>query len=224
MSEKRVIMTGATGMVGGGALQLCLKSPEVAQITVIGRTPTGIEDAKLHEVIIDNFSHYSAVADDLENQDVALYCLGAYTGTVPDDLFREITVDYTVAFADALHKASPQAVFCFLSGQGADQTQQSRMSFARHKGAAEAALLELGFPRTHIFRPGYIYPVTKREEPNLMYTMTRLLYPLLRRVYPNIGVSSEDLAAAIVQTGLNGMGENPNPVLENRDIRNLRKA
>jgi uncharacterized protein YbjT (DUF2867 family) len=221
MSEMRVIITGATGMVGGCALRICLENPDVSLVTVIGRSRTKINDARLREVVIDDFSDYSALTDSLENQDVALYCLGVYTGAVPDDLFRQITVDYTLAFAKSLHRASPQAAFCFLSGKGADQTEKSHMAFARYKGAAEKALLEIGFPRLHLFRPGYIYPVTPRKEPNLVYTITRFLYPLMRRIYRNIGISSEDLAAAIVHAGLYGTGKSKNPVLENKDIRFL---
>ena len=221
MSGKNVIIMGATGMVGGCALRICLKNLNVSRVTVLGRSRTGIHDARLHEVVVEDFSDYSVLTDVLENQEAALFCLGAYTGAVPDDLFRQITVDYTLAFARALHKASPQAAFCFLSGQGADQTAKSRMAFARYKGVAEKALLEIGFHRVHIFRPGYIYPVTPRKEPNLMYTVSRFLYPLLRRIYPNIGISSEDLAAAMVHAGLYGTGEHQNPILENRDIRSM---
>ncbi len=224
MSKKRVIITGATGMVGGCALRICLKNPDVSIVTAMGRRPTGINDQKLREVVIDDFSDYSAITDVLKNQDAALFCLGVYTGAVPDEAFHQITVDYTLAFARALYKASSQAAFCFLSGQGADQTEKSRMAFARYKGAAEKVLLEIGFPRVHIFRPGYIYPVTPRQEPNLMYTISRLLYPLLRRIYPNIGISSEDLAATIVQVGLYGTGSNENPILENKDIRSMKGA
>ena len=221
MMDKRVIITGATGMVGGCALRICLDNPDVYLVTVIGRSRTGIHHTRLREVIVDDFRDYSALEAVLENQDVALFCLGAYTGAVPDDLFREITVDYTVAFAKALHKVSPQAAFCLLSGQGADQTEKSRMSFARYKGAAEKALLDTGFSRVHIFRPGYIYPVTPRKEPNLMYIISRFLYPVLRRVYPNIGIPSENLAAAMVHAGLHGTNPNDNPILEIKDIRNM---
>ena len=264
MTENQVIITGSTGMVGGCALRICLKNPDVSLATVIGRRPTGvndhpqsgwlgfyrhrrektgirstpivaggtgceapglenpISDARLREVVVGDFTDYSTLTDVLENQDAALYCLGAYTGAVPDDLFRQITVDYTLAFARSLRKASPKAAFCSLSGQGADQTERSRMAFGRYKGTAERALLEIGFPRVHLFRPGYIYPVTPRKEPNLMYTITRFLYPFLRRIYPNIGISSEDLAAAMVHAGLYGIGENDNPVLENKDIRSMK--
>ncbi len=165
--------------------------------------------------------NFSAIADTLAGQDVALFCLGVYSGAVPDDEFRRITVDSTLAFARALYAGSAQAAFCFLSGQGADPTERSRLAFARYKGAAEKALLGIGFPRVHIFRPGYVYPVTPREEPNLGYRAMRALYPVLRRIAPNIGVASEDLARAMVHAGLHGTAGHEDPVLENRDIRAL---
>ncbi len=219
--RKRVIITGATGMVGGCALSICLEHPEVSRITAMGRRPTGIHWEKLREAVVDDFTDYSLSETALEGQDAALFCLGVYTGAVPDDLFREITVDYTISFAKALYKASPQAAFCLLSGQGADQSEKSRVAFARYKGAAENALLDIGFPRVHIFRPGYIYPVAPRQEPNFFYRIFRPLYPVLRSVYPNIGISSVDLARAMVHAGLFGTGKKENPILENRDIREL---
>ncbi len=219
--EKKVIITGATGMVGGCALRICLDEPDVSKVTVIVRRSVGIQHDKLREILHNDFTDYSAITDALKDHDVALYCLGAYTGAVPDDEFRRITVDYTLAFANALHEASPQAAFCFLSGQGADQTERSRMAFARYKGTAEKALLKIDFPRVHIFRPGYIYPVTQREEPNLVYRISRVLYPLLSRVSPNIGIPSEDLAHAMVQTGLYGTGREESSIFENKEIRSI---
>jgi uncharacterized protein YbjT (DUF2867 family) len=219
--SKKIIIIGATGMVGGIALRLCLESPEVSKVTVIGRRSVGVEHEKLHEVIHEDFMDYTSVSESLKNQDVALFCLGVYTGTVPDDEFRKITVDYTLAFASALLKESPNASFCFLSGQGADQTEHSRMSFARYKGIAENALLLAGFPRVALFRPGYIYPVTPRKEPNLAYKITRALYPVVRHIYPNFGISSEDLALAMVRVGLDESLWKKTAALENRDIRKL---
>lgn len=221
MDKKRILIIGATGMVGGIALKLCLEHPEVAEVTTIGRRTTGINHDKLTEVIHNDFIDYSAVADSFRGQDVALFCLGAYTGAVPDETFKLITVDYTVAFAKAFYRESPGAVFCFLSGQGADQSEQSRVAFARYKGAAEKALLDIGFSRVAIFRPGYIYPTAKRVEPNVVYRITRAMYPLLRRIYPDIGISSEDLALAMVKVGLDEQAWTGTPILENRDIRTV---
>ena len=220
-SGKRVLLIGATGMIGGHALHLCLDHDEVTTVTVIGRRSTGVSDPGLVEIEHDDLGDYRAVSDGLVHQDVALFCLGAYTGTLPDDEFRRITVDYTVAFVEALHAGSPDAVVCFLSGQGADQTEKSRMSFARYKGAAEKALLAAGFSRVHIFRPGYIYPITPRREPNLTYRIFRAIYPAVRYIYPNVGLRSDDLARAMVHAGLHGTDEHEDPVLENRAIREL---
>ncbi|MCP4654398.1 MAG: hypothetical protein GY856_03155 [bacterium] len=211
-------------MIGGIALREMLLSPDVARVTVVGRRATGRSDPKLREILHQDFTDYGEITEAFENQDVALFCLGAYTGAVPDDELRRVTVDTTKAFAQALRARSPQAVFCFLSGQGADPTGRSRIAFARYKGAAENALVELGFPRVHIFRPGYIYPVEPRREPNVSYRIVRALYPVLRRVYPNLGIASDDLARAMVHAGLHGTGSHEVPVLENRDIRALAEA
>ncbi|MCA8910978.1 MAG: NAD(P)H-binding protein, partial [Planctomycetes bacterium] len=151
MEAKRVIIVGASGMIGGLALRGCLDDDAVGAVTVLVRRPIGIDHPKLSEVIHSDYADYSGVADALVGQDAALFCLGAYTGSVPDDEFRKITVDYAVNFARALHPASPDAAFCFLSGAGADQTGRSRMAFARYKGEAEKTLLGVGFPRVHIF-------------------------------------------------------------------------
>jgi len=208
-------------MVGGLALRDSLRRPEVTEVTSIGRRPTGVADPKLSEVLHEDFTDFGPAIDRFEHCDLALFCLGAYTGAVPDRELREITVDYTLAFADALSAASPEAAVCFLSGQGADPTGRSRIAFARYKGEAENALLRRGFPRVHIFRPGYIYPVAPRREPNFGYRLFRWLYPVLRHLYPNVGLASDALARAMVDAGLHGTPGHSSPILENRDIRAL---
>lgn len=217
----RMILTGATGMIGGLALRDALSRPEIEQVTAIGRRTTGIADPKLCEVTHDDFTDFRGISDVFENQDIALFCLGAYTGAVSDRELRLVTVDYLVAFARILFAKSPQAAFCLLSGMGADPSQSSRVAFARYKGMAESALLTAGFPRLHIFRPAYIHPVRPRREPNLGYRVMRALYPLLRRVYPNVGVASDDLARVMVDAGIHGTGGHDSPIVENRDIRAL---
>lgn len=221
MATKCVILAGGTGMVGGLALRFCLDSDAVSTVTAVGRRSVGIPHAKLREVVHTDFSDYHAVAEAFEVQDVGLFCIGAYTGVVPDAELRRVTVDYAVAFAETLRARSPGAALCLLSGAGADRKEKSRVPFARYKGIAENALLRMGFPRIHILRPGYIYPVTPRAEPNLMYRVSRVVYPLVRRIYPNIGIPSDDLARAMVHAGLHGTGAHESSVLENRDIRAL---
>lgn len=216
---KNVLIIGATGMVGSEALKHALADPAVAAVTTLGRRKTGVEHAKLREIEHADFESLEPVSNAFEGQDALLFCLGAYTGSLPDDQFRKVTVDYAVNTGEALLAGSPDAAYCLLSGQGADQTEKARASFARFKGAAEKALLALGLGSVHIFRPGYIYPVTPRKEPNFGYTVFRWLWPVLRGLSSNLGISSADLAWAMLHGGLHGTGEHTEPVLENRDIR-----
>jgi uncharacterized protein YbjT (DUF2867 family) len=221
MSGKNVAVVGATGMIGRLVLRCLLDDPSVASVVSMGRRPVGFQHLKLEEVSHSDFSDCSPVREHLADIDASFFCLGVYTGAVPDAEFKAITVDYVVGFAEALHAESPGGAFCLLSGQGADQTEKSRVSFALYKGMAENALLAKGFGRTHIFRPGYIYPVTPRDEPNLSYRVMRRLWPVLLLVLPNGGVSSEDLARVMVSAGLEGTQGHESPILENRDIRSL---
>jgi uncharacterized protein YbjT (DUF2867 family) len=223
-SQKRLVIVGATGMVGGYALRYALDQPGVGHLTAIGRGKLGISHAKLEEVLHQDFADCSALAAALSNQDAAVFCLGTYTGSVSDAELRRITVDYTVEFARVLHGSSPDAAFSFLSGNGADQTGQSRMAFARYKGEAEKALLGEGFPHVYLFRPAYIYPVEPRKEPNFSYRLLRVIYPAFRVLFPNQAIPADDLARAMVDVAVQETRETGGKVFENRDIRALVKS
>lgn len=220
----RLAIVGATGMVGAYALRYALDHPAVGRVTSIGRRKTGISHPKLNEVLHQDFSNCSALAPVLSGQDAAIFCLGTYTGTVTDAEMHMITVDYTVEFARVLHGRSPDAVFSFLSGSGADPTGRSRMAFARYKGEAEKALLALGFSHLYTFRPAYIYPVEPRKEPNFTYRLLRGIYPVFRVVFPNQVIPADDLAKAMVDVVVCATGEARNHVFENREIRALAKT
>jgi len=217
--QARVVIVGATGMVGGYALRYALGSPAVGRVTAIGRKKLGISHPKLKEVLHQDFADCSALAETLSGQDAAVFCLGTYTGAVSDAEFRTITVDYPIEFARVLRLSSPDAAFSFLSGNGADPTGRSRLAFARYKGEAEKALLAAGFPRVYIFRPAYIYPVEPRKEPNLSYRLMRAIYPAFRVLFPNQMIRADDLAQAMVDVAVRGTEKRRSLVLENRDIR-----
>src|SRR5580700_11439159 len=194
--QKRLVIVGATGMVGGYALRYAIDHPLVAHVTVIGRRKLGISHPKLDQVLHQDFTDCSALAGVLSDQGGAVFCLGTYTGSVPDTELRKITVDYTVEFARVLRGSSPGAAFSFLSGNGADPTGRSRIPFARYKGEAENALLAAGFPHVYLFRPAYIYPVEPRKEPNFSYRLLRGIYPVFRVLFPNLVIRADDLARA----------------------------
>jgi uncharacterized protein YbjT (DUF2867 family) len=217
--QKRLVIVGATGMVGGYALRDALEHPAVGRATSIGRRKLGISHPKLTEVLHRDFADCCALAETLSGQDAVVFCLGTYTGAVTDAELRTITVNYTVEFARVFRRSSPDAAFSFLNGNGADPTGQSRLAFARYKGQAENALLAAGFPRVYIFRPAYIYPVEPRKEPNFSYRLMRATYPAFRVLLPNQMIRADDLAGAMVDVVVRGTGERRSLVLENRDIR-----
>jgi uncharacterized protein YbjT (DUF2867 family) len=215
---KKILIAGASGMVGGLVMQEALNNPVVGEVSIIVRKSLGIKHDKLVEVVHSNFMDYVAIEEHFKNHDAACYCIGVYTGAVNREKFREITIDYTKAFADVLLKNSPEVKLCFLSGAGADREERSRMPFAKDKGIAENYLLKKQHDQTYIFRPGYIYPVTPRKEPNASYKVSRFLYPALKRIMPAKVVTSEVLAKAMLFTALYGNMKN---TLENPDILNI---
>ena len=201
-------------MVGSLILKECLDSDEVEKVISFVRKKSSHTYPKLQEKVIADFSDYSANQSLFQNIDAAFFCIGVYTGQVPDKEFKTITVDYAVSFAEALKKNSPGANLCLLSGAGADRTEKSRTAFARYKGIAENRIfgLDLNF---YTFRPGYIDPVTPRIEPNLMYRISRTLYPVIRLFGSNASIKSTELAEAMFKVGMEGSEKE---VLENADI------
>lgn len=201
-------------MVGSLILDHCLAASEITEIISLIRNRTNLSHPKLTEVLIEDFGDYSAYAELFLNVDIAFFCIGVYTGQVPDKKFKEITVDYAVAFAQATKLGNPRARLCLLSGAGADRTEKSRTSFARYKGMAENQISKMGLD-FYTFRPGYIYPVSPRKEPNLMYRLMRGLYPLIRLMGSGGSIKSTELALAMFRVGLNG---GSSEILENKAI------
>jgi uncharacterized protein YbjT (DUF2867 family) len=217
-SQKRLVLVGATGMVGGYALRYTLDDDAVGKVTIIVRRKLSISHPKLQEVVHSDFADCSSLSQVLSGQDAVVFCLGTYTGVVSDAELRKITVDYTIEFARVLHGNSPNVAFSFLSGNGADPTGKSRIAFARYKGEAENALLAAGFPSVYLFRPAYIYPVEPRKEPNFTYRLLRAIYPAFQVPFPNLVVRADDLAHAMVDVAVRGT-ERGSRIFENRDIR-----
>jgi uncharacterized protein YbjT (DUF2867 family) len=218
-APRRLVIVGATGMVGGHVLRFALEAPSIARVTTVGRRKLGLSHPKLDEVVHQDFADCTPLTAALTGLDAALFCLGAYTGSVPDAQLRAITVDYTREFARVLKASSPDATFAFLSGSGADPTGRSRMAFARYKGQAEKELFGMGFPHVYVVRPAYIYPVEPRKEPNFSYRLLRAIYPAFRLLFPNQVIRADDLARVMVAIAIGPSGECDTRVFENRDIK-----
>ncbi len=209
----KVLLTGATGMIGGLILRQCLVDSRVTSVVSLVRRASGVSHEKLQEVVVKDFMDLAPHQTALQGIDVVFYCLGAYTGAVSRDTLHQVTVDYPIVLSNILEN-SDVVRFCLLSGMGADRTMQARASFAKDKGEVEAAL-SARHHEFHAFRPGYIYPVQKRKEPNVMYRVSRALYPLFRLLGNNFSIKSTELASVMFKVGIDGHKEE---VMENRDM------
>ena len=211
----KVLMTGATGMVGGLVLEQCLEAREVKEVVSLLRRPSMVQHPKLKERVIEDFLALDEHAPYFQGIDAVYYCQGVYTGTVDRETFRKITIDYPEALAKIIKTASPRARFCLLSGAGADRTGTSRLAFAKDKGDIENRLSHLDLGAFHSFRPGYIFPVAPRKEPGFGYRVLRLLYPIIRLFGDGSSIRSTELAEAMFWVGLQGHAQE---ILENKDI------
>jgi uncharacterized protein YbjT (DUF2867 family) len=214
----RVLLFGATGMVGRGVLDECLRDQRVEHVLALVRHPSGLRDAKLEEVQHPDFFDYGAVAARFIDRDACFFCLGVSAAGMPEAEYRRMTYDLTLAAAEALAAANPGAVFCYVSGAGTDSSERGRWMWARVKGATENALLRLPFRAAYMFRPGYIQPLagvrSKTALYQAVYNTLGWLYPLLRRL-PRYVTDTVALGRAMIEVALSGY---PKAILESEDI------
>mgnify|MGYP003386655927 FL=1 len=198
----KVLLTGATGMVGRHVLDYLLMNPDVGEIISIGRRQSGLNNDKLLEILHEDFLDLSPFASNLADVDVCFHCLGVYQSQVSKKAYVEITCGYQEALTDALSAASPEAVFVLFGAQGAKPNGKG-MPFARVKGQAENMLQATNFPLKYIFRPGYIHPTGVRKPPGAIYRL--IFLPILARLFarkPSMGITDRNLAQAMVMVGI----------------------
>ena len=213
-----VIVFGATGMVGAGALIECLEDPRVRSILVIGRHSVGISHPKLRELIRSDFFDYSDARADLSGYDACFFCLGVSSLGMSEPAYHRLTYELTMATAEALLAVNPGITFCYVSGEGTDSTERGRSMWARVKGKTENHLLRLPF-KAFMFRPGYIHPLKGvRSKTRLYQTFINIfgrLYPVLRRLAPRHVTTTVNVGQAMIAVAAAGYSRR---VLESSDI------
>ncbi len=141
----KVILFGATGMVGQGCLRECLLDPGIESVLVVGRNPTGQRNAKLREILHHNFMDFSAIEPQLTGFDACFFCLGVSSVGMSEERYRHLTYDITLAVATTLSRLNPGMVFVYVTGRGTDSTEQGRLMWARVKGESDNGLHKLRF-------------------------------------------------------------------------------
>jgi uncharacterized protein YbjT (DUF2867 family) len=217
-----VVIFGATGMVGQGVLRECLLDPRVERVLVVGRSSLGQHHPKLREIVVQNMFDLSTLDADLADVDACFFCLGVSSAGISEERYTRITYDLTMAVAETLARLNPGMTFIYVSGMGTDSTERGRTMWARVKGRTENALLRLPFRAAYMFRPAAIIPqhgITSRTRwYRLLYSATRPLWPLLRRLAPNYVTTTEQVGRAMIDAVANGA---PKRVIENPDINRL---
>jgi uncharacterized protein YbjT (DUF2867 family) len=215
----KVILFGATGMVGAGVLRQCLDDARVESVLVVGRSATDVTHRKLEEIRHGDFFDYTAIQERLSGHDACFFCLGVSSAGMNEAKYRRLTYDLTLVTAQALLALNPQMIFCYVSGAGTDSSERSRSMWARVKGATENALLGLPFKAAFMFRPGFIQPLdgikSKTRLYQAVYTVLGPLYPVVRRIAPRYVTTTTAVGRAMIRVVAHGY---PKPILETTDI------
>ena len=220
----KVILFGATGMVGAGVLHECLRDDRVSAVLAIVRAPSGRTDPKLREMVRGDFLDYSDVHDDFREANACFFCLGVTAVGKTEVEYHGLTFDITLAAARTLAGVNPGMTFCYVSGQGTDSSERGRSMWARVKGKTENALLRLPL-EAYMLRPGYIQPLGGIKSKTLVYRvfyeMMAPLYPILRRLTPNLVTTNEVVGRAMISLAVGGYAKR---ILEVGDINRVAKG
>ena len=218
----KVILFGATGMVGRGVLRECLLSPDVEAVLCVGRTGIGQQHAKLRELMHADLMNLTPIEEELSGFDACFFCLGVSSARMTEENYRRMTLDLTLAVASTLARLNPLMTFVYVSGAGTDSSERGSTMWARVKGATENALLRLPFEAAYMFRPGLIQPlhgiVSKTASYRMIYKIIAPLLPLLRAAFPKYVTTTEQVGRAMLRVAQHGASKR---ILESADINAL---
>ena len=218
----RVLLFGASGMIGQGVVRECLLDPGVVHVLAVGRSATGTTHAKLREIVRPDLNNLAPIEAELTGFDACFFCLGVSSAGMTEDAYRRITYDLTLGVAQVLARLNSGLTFVYVTGAGTDSTERGRTMWARVKGETENALLRLPFKAAFMFRPAGIVPMhgitSKTRLYRVAYAITRPLWPWLDATFPQYVTTTERLGRAMLRVAREGFVK---PILESRDINSL---
>lgn len=206
MKTIKVIITGATGMVGEGVLHECLKHESISNVLVVGRKTCGVKHPKLKEVLLSDFFNLSPIEDELKGYDACLFCLGTTSVGKKEKEFYHLTYELTMNFAQAVANKNSDLTFCYISGAGTNA--DGRMMWQKVKGKTENDLMKFGFKNVFNFRPAYIQPTKGMKNTLGAYKFISWMYPILKSLFPKSACTLQELGLAMIQVSLHGFEKN----------------
>jgi uncharacterized protein YbjT (DUF2867 family) len=214
----KVILTGATGMVGEGVLMECLTNENVKEVLIVNRKHSPMEHPKLKELIVTDFFHLDEFAEQLKGYDACFYCAGISSAGMKEEKYTYITYDTTLAFAKTILELNPTIVFNFISGSHTDSSATASIMWAKVKGKTENALAKMLFKNVYHFRPGGMLPTTGQKNSKMIY---KILVKIIAAILPKQVITMKELGTAMINAGIKGY---PKQILEIADIKELAKA
>ena len=215
MSTLKVIVTGATGMVGEGVLFECLQNEKVAEVLIISRRHYELQHPKLKELIVPDFMKLDSFSEQIKGYDACFFCAGVSSIGKNADQFTVLTYDTTMAFAKVISEANNNLVFTYVSGAKTDSTEKSKMMWARVKGKTENDLAKLSFKAEYNFRPGVMRPFADQKN---WKPIVILLVKIIQKISPKSVLTLQQVGRAMINAVIIGYPKN---VLEINDIRKL---
>ncbi|MFN1219152.1 epimerase [Chryseobacterium kwangjuense] len=212
----KIMITGATGLVGEGVLLTCLENPAITEVLSINRKPLALKHSKLKELIVKNFSEIGNHGLQLSSYDACFFCAGVSAVGENEESFTKKTFDFVVPFAKSLSEINAAMTFIYVSGSRTDSTEQGKVMWARVKGRTENALLKLPFKAVYNFRPGFMRPVKGQKNVRFIYRVFDVLSPLWYLMFPNWICTMREVGTAMIHCALKGYSK---PVLEVQDIK-----
>ena len=219
-SKLRVIVTGATGMVGEGVVHECLLHEAVEQVLVINRKTCGITHPKLKEIIHTNFYDLGIIEKQFIHYNACFFCLGVSSVGMKEPEFHRLTYILTMHFAQTLSKNNTGISFCYISGAGTDSTEKGRTMWARVKGKTENDLAKLPFKKVYNFRPGILQPTKGLKNTLSFYKYFGWLIPIIKMIAPKYICTLKELGIAMINSVTKGYEKQ---ILEVKDILALAK-
>ena len=218
MYNMKVIITGATGMVGEGVLLECIQNEKVSEILILNRKHYEINHAKVKEIIVKDFMQVESIQDALQGYDACFFCAGISSVGLKEDVYSHITYDITMHVAKTLSSINPSMTFIYVSGSGTDSTEKGKLMWARVKGKTENDLLKLPFKAVYNFRPGMMKSTPGQKNIHWGFKVMDALYPLLNLLFPAFVSTLEEVALAMIAVVINPY---QSTTLEVKDIKKI---